>query len=53
LERVTAFQDLLNNAFATAPSVSEPLLWTSLAVCCIGAVAFNAYMAMRLRTAGE
>jgi hypothetical protein len=52
-ERFGAFQDSLNNAFASAPSVSEPLLWSSLAVCCIGAVAFNAFMAKRLRTAGD
>jgi len=53
VDRFGVLRSLFNDALTSIPTVSQPMVWIALAVSCTGAVAFNGYMAMRMRTAGD
>lgn len=53
LDRTEAIRVMFDSALSSEPMMSQPIIWTTLTVSCIGAVAFNGFMAVRMRTAGD
>ncbi len=53
MDRTVALRTVFDNAFSSVPMASQSVIWTALAVSCLGAVAFNGFMAVRMRTAGD
>ena len=53
MDRSAALRTIVNDSFSGLPVISQPILWTALAVSCVSALVFNGYVAMRMRTAGD
>lgn len=52
-DRLSVVRDVLDTTLAGLPVASQPMVWTALAVSCVSAIAFNGYMAVRMRIAGD
>ncbi len=52
-DRLAVSREVFDDALASLPVTSQPMVWSALAVSCVGAIAFNGYMAVRMRIAGD
>ena len=52
-DRLAGARGTLDDTLAGLSVAPQPIVWTALAVACVGAIAFNGYFAVRMRIAGD